>query len=117
MFPMDRCSVPTRKVSILWSYLDIILKERKEEGSRIMEISWRPKRCTKIINGISIFLNFGNFFWASFHSLSSPTLGSWPGEGFYIPDPCDIMKFTFLDQTFKRFFIFFPILQNLHFYH
>ena len=55
-----------------------------------MEISWRPKRCTKIINGISIFLNFGNFFWASFHSLSSPTLGSWPGEGFYIPDPCEL---------------------------
>merc|ERR1711897_77009 len=29
-------------------------------------------------------------FWASFHSLSSPTLGSWPGEGFYLPDPCEL---------------------------
>merc|ERR1711920_1157564 len=28
--------------------------------------------------------------WASFHSLSSPTLGSWPGEGFYLPDPCEL---------------------------
>merc|ERR1712040_1531 len=29
-------------------------------------------------------LLFVSFFWASFHSLSSPTLGSWPGEGFYL---------------------------------
>merc|ERR1711981_691809 len=26
-------------------------------------------------------LLFISFFWASFHSLSSPTLGIWPGEG------------------------------------
>merc|ERR1712217_950994 len=30
------------------------------------------------------------FFWASFHSLSSPTLGVCLGEGFYLPDPCDL---------------------------
>merc|ERR1711862_442536 len=30
------------------------------------------------------------FFWASFHSLSSPSLEVWPGEGFYIPDPCEL---------------------------
>merc|ERR1712085_162319 len=30
-------------------------------------------------------LLFVSFFWASFHSLSSPTLGIWPGEGFYLP--------------------------------
>merc|ERR1711920_171182 len=24
------------------------------------------------------------------HSLSSPTLNSWPGEGFYLPDPCEL---------------------------
>merc|ERR1711930_9928 len=35
-------------------------------------------------------LLFVSFFWASFHSLSSPTLGSWPGEGFYLPDPCEL---------------------------
>merc|ERR1712146_80226 len=29
-------------------------------------------------------------FWASFHSLSSPSLGIWPGEGFYVPDPCEL---------------------------
>merc|ERR1712037_487924 len=35
-------------------------------------------------------LLFVSSFWASFHSLSSPTLGIWPGEGFYIPDPCEL---------------------------
>merc|ERR1712161_119230 len=35
-------------------------------------------------------LLFISFFWASFHSLSSPTLGFWPGEGFYVPDPCEL---------------------------
>merc|ERR1712061_525149 len=35
-------------------------------------------------------LLFISFFWASFHSLSSPSLGVWPGEGFYVPDPCEL---------------------------
>merc|ERR1712040_64 len=35
-------------------------------------------------------LLFVSFFWASFHSLSFPDLGSWPGEGFYLPDPCEL---------------------------
>merc|ERR1712150_464412 len=35
-------------------------------------------------------LLFVSFFWASVHSLSSPTLGIWPGEGFYLPDPCEL---------------------------
>merc|ERR1711988_739446 len=35
-------------------------------------------------------LLFVSFFWASFHSLSSPTLGIWPGEVFYLPDPCEL---------------------------
>merc|ERR1712071_535278 len=39
---------------------------------------------------ISEALLFMSFFWASFHSLSSPTLGLWPGETFYIPDPCEL---------------------------
>merc|ERR1712219_97286 len=39
---------------------------------------------------VSEGLLFVSFFWASFHSLSSPTLGSWPGEGFYLPDPCEL---------------------------
>merc|ERR1711893_310799 len=26
----------------------------------------------------------------SYLSLSSPTLGTWPGEGFYLPDPCEL---------------------------
>merc|ERR1711902_269385 len=35
-------------------------------------------------------LLFVSFFWAAFHSFSSPTLGVWPGEGFYIPDLCEL---------------------------
>merc|ERR1712061_130458 len=35
-------------------------------------------------------LLFISFFWASFHSLSSPTMGICPGEGFYVPDPCEL---------------------------
>merc|ERR1712153_224083 len=35
-------------------------------------------------------LLFVSFFWASLHSLSSPSLGVWPAEGFYLPDPCEL---------------------------
>merc|ERR1712073_56702 len=35
-------------------------------------------------------LLFVSFFWTSFHSLSSPTLGICPVEGFYLPDPCEL---------------------------
>merc|ERR1711990_528383 len=35
-------------------------------------------------------LLFVSFFWASLHSLSSPSLGVWPTEGFYVPDPCEL---------------------------
>merc|ERR1712099_212980 len=35
-------------------------------------------------------LLFISFFWASFHGLCSPSLGVWPGEGFYVPDPCEL---------------------------
>merc|ERR1712056_47268 len=35
-------------------------------------------------------LLFVSFFWAAFHSFSSPTLGISPGEGFYIPDLCEL---------------------------
>merc|ERR1711972_1124689 len=35
-------------------------------------------------------LLFVSFFWASFSSLSSPTYGICPGEGFYLPDPCEL---------------------------
>ena len=39
---------------------------------------------------VSEGLLFVSFFWTSFHSLSSATLGTWPGEGFYHPDSCDL---------------------------
>merc|ERR1712043_60075 len=39
---------------------------------------------------VSEGLLFVSFFWTSFHSLSSPTLGIFLGEGFYLPDPCEL---------------------------
>merc|ERR1711992_101142 len=39
---------------------------------------------------VSEGLLFVSFFWTSFHSLSSPTLEIWPGEGFYLPGPCEL---------------------------
>merc|ERR1712124_49449 len=39
---------------------------------------------------VSEGLLFVSFFWTSFHSLSSPSLGFWPAEGFYVPDPCEL---------------------------
>merc|ERR1711982_186854 len=35
-------------------------------------------------------LLFISFFWASFHSFCSPSLGIWSSEGFYVPDPCEL---------------------------
>merc|ERR1711907_549553 len=39
---------------------------------------------------VSEGLLFVSFFWTSFHSSSSPTLGVWPGEAFYVPDPMEL---------------------------
>merc|ERR1711920_761291 len=39
---------------------------------------------------VSEGLLFISFFWTSFHSLCSPTLGICFGEGFYLPDPCEL---------------------------
>merc|ERR1712078_968381 len=39
---------------------------------------------------VSEALLFVSFFWASFHSSSSPSLGVWPGEAFYLPDPMEL---------------------------
>ena len=47
---------------------------------------------------VSEGLLFVSFFWTSFHSLSSPSLGIWPGEGFYVPDPCEL---TFANTVSK----------------
>ena len=39
---------------------------------------------------VSEGLLFVSFFWTSFHSFSFSTLEIWPGEGFYVPDPCEL---------------------------
>ena len=39
---------------------------------------------------VSEALLFVSFFWTSFHSLSSITLGIISHEAFYLPDPCEL---------------------------
>ena len=39
---------------------------------------------------ISEALLFVSFFWAAFHSLSSPSFVIMPEEGIYCPDPCEL---------------------------
>ena len=50
-----------------------------------------------VYNGFSLssFSFVGSFFWTSFHSLSSPTLGISQREGFYLPDPCELNSIFF----------------------
>ena len=56
---------------------------------------------------VSEGLLFISFFWGTFHSLSSPNYGMCPGEGLYVPDPCEltytntlILLLTFLSNIF-----------------
>merc|ERR1712144_126221 len=53
------------------------------------------KKYEILLMGFFLFLAseallFISFFWASFHSSSSPTFGVWPGEAFYVPDPMEL---------------------------
>merc|ERR1712001_400774 len=78
---------------------------------------------------ISEGLLFVSFFWASFHSLSSPTLGICPGEGFYLPDPFELtfantlllsnaaicLGNAFISLEFSlEFFTFFSLFSFIH---
>ena len=47
---------------------------------------------------VSEGLLFVSFFWTSFHSLSSPTLGSWPQQGFYLK--LWMVSYGLSDETF-----------------
>merc|ERR1712165_40761 len=78
---------------------------------------------------VSEGLLFVSFFWASFHSLSSLTLGVSLGEGFYLPDPFELTfantlllsnaaiclgnAFISLELSFE-FFTFFSLFSFIH---
>merc|ERR1712141_662427 len=78
-------------------------------------------------------LLFISFFWASFHSLCSPTLGICFGEGFYLPDPCELTfantllltnaavslggAFVSLEISLEFYIFVFFFLTGLHFFH
>ena len=68
---------------------------------------------------VSEGLLFVSFFWTSFHSLSSLTLGISLGEGFYLPDPLfsfifSLFLFSF-EILFQLYISFFFILINFSF--
>merc|ERR1711868_142644 len=84
---------------------------------------------------VSEGLLFISFFWGTFHSLSSPNYGMCPGEGLYVPDPCEL---TFANTlllsnaavslggavvslesscSFSILFSLFSLLTGLHFFH
>merc|ERR1711936_722307 len=63
-------------------------------------------------------LLFISFFWASFHSLSSLTLGICPVEGFYLPDPSELtFANTLLLSNAAVSSCLFFFLTGLHFFH
>merc|ERR1712073_141594 len=78
---------------------------------------------------VSEGLLFVSFFWASFHSLSSLTLGISLGEGFYLPDPFELtfantlllsnaaicLGNAFISLEFSlEFFTFFSLFSFIH---
>merc|ERR1712079_687035 len=78
---------------------------------------------------VSEGLLFVSFFWASFHSLSSLTLGVSLGEGFYLPDPFELtfantlllsnaavcLGNAFISLEFSlEFFTFFSLFSFIH---
>ena len=92
-FPMTLYLICTN-IFLIWVYLLIYLNYwfrdlireyyKKYEGLFIILF---------IVFLIFIFsegMLFVSFFWASFHSSCSPSLGIWPQEGLYVPDPCEL---------------------------
>ena len=69
---------------------------------------------------VSEGLLFVSFFWISFHSLCSPTLGICLREGFYLPDPCElklIIKMNEITGLLQHFLQDFIDYQNLYFHY
>merc|ERR1719437_242233 len=67
-----------------------ITELQKQELAKKYEILLKVLFLVFLLFLASEALLFVSFFWSSFHSLSSPTLGICPGEGFYLPDPCEL---------------------------
>jgi hypothetical protein len=66
-FSLDRCSIPSREVSILWSYLDITLLFSSYVYLIFFFLILNKPNCTQIITEIStdafFFLSFISWIW------------------------------------------------------
>merc|ERR1712115_70984 len=79
-------------LSLLWAYhyFSFLVQRFIKRSKKKYEILLMVLFLVFFLFLASEALLFLSFFWASFHSLSSPSLGICPGEGFYVPDPCEL---------------------------
>merc|ERR1712075_23733 len=73
----------------LWIYLNYWFRDLIREYYKKYEALIINLFIVFIIFVFSEAMLFVSFFWASFHSSCSPSLGNYY-EGFYVPDPCEL---------------------------
>merc|ERR1711977_613843 len=92
-FPMTLYLVSTN-VFLIWVYFLIYLnywfRDLIREYIKKYEVLFIILFIVFFIFVFSEAMLFLSFFWASFHSSYSPSLGIWPQEGLYVPDPCEL---------------------------
>merc|ERR1711959_56063 len=92
-FPMSLYLVCS-SVFLIWIYLLIYLnywfRDLIREYYKKYEVLFMVLFIVFLIFVFSEAMLFVSFFWASFHSSRSPSLGIWPQEGLYVPDPCEL---------------------------
>merc|ERR1712017_36201 len=92
-FPMSLYLVCS-SVFLIWVYLLIYLnfwfRDLIREYYKKYEVLFMVLFIVFLIFVFSEAMLFVSFFWASFHSSCSPSLGIWPQEGLYVPDPCEL---------------------------
>merc|ERR1712167_237349 len=92
-FPMSLYLVCS-SVFLIWVYLLIYLnywfRDLIREYYKKYEVLFMVLFIVFLIFIFSEAMLFVSFFWASFHSSCSPSLGIWPQEGLYVPDPCEL---------------------------
>jgi len=92
-FPMSLYLVSTN-VFLIWVYFLIYLnywfRDLIREYYKKYEVLFMVLFIVFLIFVFSEAMLFVSFFWASFHSSCSPSLGIWPQEGLYVPDPCEL---------------------------
>merc|ERR1711953_1270264 len=74
-----------------YTVYDVFFKDLIREFYKKYEVLLMILFLACLIFLVSEGLLFISFFWGTFHSLSSPNYGMCPGEGLYVPDPCELI--------------------------